>query len=186
MLNIILFIFLSVLRCRDCATRAGKMHPSSPHKAVRSRGSPEIRDSVVSVAACSRSCTATPWRRRISFVSLRTGLSSSEARRQPFETGHLHLSYYARYGRRNGGDAAACDGAVLYHQGTWQRHVPRPLLGFQIARSHVVVRLADEAFCSNRLASELTSRCPLESTVSAGHWCSRSTRAATGFADRKK
>ena len=29
------------------------------------------------------------------------------------------------------------------------------------------------------------SRCPLESTVSAGHWCSRSTRAATGFADRK-
>jgi hypothetical protein len=25
----------------------------------------------------------------------------------------------------------------------------------------------------------------LESTVSAGHWCSRSTRAAMGFADRK-
>jgi len=26
------------------------------------------------------------------------------------------------------------------------------------------------------------SRCSLESTVSAGHWCSRSTRVATGFA----
>ena len=30
-----------------------------------------------------------------------------------------------------------------------------------------------------------TGRCPSESTVSAGHWCSRWTRAATGFADRK-
>ena len=59
------------------------------------------------------------------------------------------------------------------------------LLGFQIARSHVAVRLADEPLCSDRLASAPTSRCPLESTVSAGHWCSRSTRAATGFADRK-
>jgi hypothetical protein len=49
----------------------------------------------------------------------------------------------------------------------------------------VVVRLADEPLCSDRLASEPTSRCPSESTVSAGHWCSRSTRAATGFADRK-
>ena len=33
----------------------------------------------------------------------------------------------------------------------------------------------------NGLANAPTSRCP----VSAGHWCSRSTRAATGFADRK-
>ena len=46
----------------------------------------------------------------------------------------------------------------------------------------MVVRLADEPLCSNRLASAATSRCPSESTVSAGHWCSRSTRAATGFA----
>src|SRR6476620_9687180 len=60
------------------------------------------------------------------------------------------------------------------------------LLGFQIARSHVVVHLADEPLCSDRLASAPTSRCPSESTVSADHWCSRSTRAATGFADRKK
>jgi hypothetical protein len=45
------------------------------------------------------------------------------------------------------------------------------LLGFQIARSRVAVRLADEPLCSDRLA--------------VGHWCSRSTRAATGFADRK-
>src|SRR6478609_11684160 len=52
------------------------------------------------------------------------------------------------------------------------------LLGFQIARSHVVVHLADEPLCSDRLASAPTSRCPSESTVSAGHWCSRSTRAA--------
>src|SRR6266576_801166 len=59
------------------------------------------------------------------------------------------------------------------------------LLGFQIARSHGVVHLADEPLCSDRLASAPTSRCPSESTVSAGHWCSRSTRAATGFADRK-
>src|SRR6266478_1021059 len=59
------------------------------------------------------------------------------------------------------------------------------LLGFQIARSHVVVRLADEPLCSDRFASAPTSRCPSESTVAAGHWCSRSTRAATGFADRK-
>src|SRR5260370_3430940 len=50
------------------------------------------------------------------------------------------------------------------------------LLGFQIARSHVVVRLADEPLCSDGLANGPTSRCPLESTVSAGHWCSRSTR----------
>src|SRR6188472_4831244 len=59
------------------------------------------------------------------------------------------------------------------------------LLGFQIARSHVVVRLADEPLCSDGLANAPTSRCPLESTVSAGHWHSRSTRAATGFAGRK-
>src|SRR5260370_36190036 len=51
--------------------------------------------------------------------------------------------------------------------------------------SCVVFRLADEPLCSDRLASEPTSRCPSESTVAAGHWCSRSTRAATGFADRK-
>jgi hypothetical protein len=36
-------------------------------------------------------------------------------------------------------------------------------MGFQIARSHVVVRLADEPLCSDRLASAPTSRCPLES-----------------------
>ena len=56
------------------------------------------------------------------------------------------------------------------------------LLGFQIARSQVVVHLAGEPLCSDRLASAATSRCPSESTVSAGRWCSRSTRAATGFA----
>ena len=50
------------------------------------------------------------------------------------------------------------------------------LLGFRIARSHVVVRLADESPCSDGLASAPTSRCPRESTVSASHWCSRSTR----------
>src|SRR6266404_1353745 len=33
------------------------------------------------------------------------------------------------------------------------------LLGFQIARSHVVVRLADEPLCSDRLANAPTSRC---------------------------
>src|SRR5258707_6713003 len=59
------------------------------------------------------------------------------------------------------------------------------LLGFQIARSHVVVRLADEPLCSDGLANGPTSRCPLESTVSAGHWGSRSTRAPTGFAIAK-
>ena len=56
---------------------------------------------------------------------------------------------------------------------------------FIIARSNVVIRLADEPLCSDRLASEPTSRCNSESTVSAGHWCSRSTRAATGFAERR-
>ena len=49
----------------------------------------------------------------------------------------------------------------------------------------MVVRLADEPLCSDGLGNAPTSRCPLESTVSADHWCSRSTRAATGFADRK-
>src|SRR6188472_4186655 len=59
------------------------------------------------------------------------------------------------------------------------------LLGFQIARSHVVVRLADEPLCTDGLTNAPTSRCPCESTVSAGHWYSRSTRVATGFADRE-
>jgi hypothetical protein len=48
----------------------------------------------------------------------------------------------------------------------------------------VAVRLADEPLCSDRLASAPTSRCPLESTVSADHWYSRSTRAATGWVNR--
>ena len=39
----------------------------------------------------------------------------------------------------------------------------------------MVVRLADEPLCSDGLANAPTSRCPLESTVSAGHWCSHST-----------
>src|ERR1700730_1880560 len=46
------------------------------------------------------------------------------------------------------------------------------LLGVQIARSQVVVHLAGEPLCSDRLASAATSRCPSESTVSAGRWCS--------------
>src|SRR5215212_6700654 len=57
--------------------------------------------------------------------------------------------------------------------------------GVSNARSHVVVRLADEPLCSDGLANAPTSRCPWESTVSAGHWYSRSTRVATDFADRK-
>src|SRR5580700_5207495 len=69
--------------------------------------------------------------------------------------------------------------------GSTQHRRQISLLGFQIARSHVVVRLADEPLCSDGLANAPTSRCPEESTVSAGHWCSRSIRAATGFADRK-
>src|ERR1700729_1159028 len=69
--------------------------------------------------------------------------------------------------------------------GSTQHRRQISLLGFQIARSHVVVRLADELLCSDGLANAPTSRCPEESTVSAGHWGSRSTRAATGFADRK-
>ena len=36
---------------------------------------------------------------------------------------------------------------------------------FQIARSDVVVRLADEPLCSDGLASAPTNRCPSESTV---------------------
>ena len=40
----------------------------------------------------------------------------------------------------------------------------------------MVVRLADEPLCSDGLANAPTSRCPEESTVSAGHWCSRSIR----------
>ena len=49
----------------------------------------------------------------------------------------------------------------------------------------MVVRLADEPLCSDGLANAPTSRCPSGSIVSAGHWYSRSTRVATGFADRK-
>ena len=36
----------------------------------------------------------------------------------------------------------------------------KSLLGFQIARSHVVLRLADEPLCADRPASAPTSRCP--------------------------
>ena len=49
----------------------------------------------------------------------------------------------------------------------------------------MVVRLADEPLCSDGLANAPISRCSEESTVSVHHWCSRSIRAATGFADRK-
>src|SRR5206468_12498226 len=37
--------------------------------------------------------------------------------------------------------------------------------GVSIARSHVVIRLADEPLCSDGLANAKTGRCSLESTV---------------------
>src|SRR3954452_24199708 len=40
--------------------------------------------------------------------------------------------------------------------------------GFQITRSHVVVRLADEPLCSDRLASAPTGRYPSESQQAIG------------------
>ena len=58
-------------------------------------------------------------------------------------------------------------------------------LGFQISRSDEVVRLADEPLVSDELASAPTSRCPLEGLSQQAVGASRSTRAATGFADRK-